>query len=512
MASSTLTLQAKGISKSFGGVPVLNDVSLEIPAGHVVALAGENGAGKSTIMKIIAGLVKADVGHVFVSGKELPNGDTKAAKMAGIAIIPQELSPYPDMSIYENLFVGREIHNKLGFLNRREMKVQAMKMLEIFGIQIDPATKMRELSVALVQLIEIVKASSLGAKLLLLDEPTSSISEKEVKVLYDVIKRLRAQGVAMIYTTHRMEEIQEVADSVVVLRDGKCVLATPIANADETTIVTAMVGRELAKLTFESAVSTDVVRLRVQGLKIDKNTPEVDFEIKRGEILGLGGLMGAGRTEIVEAIFGVRKTIAGQISVDGVSIERGDAAKSIKAGCAFVPEDRKGAGLILIRSIIENVSLPHLEKFVSLGFINFSGRFDESTKVTNSVKLQSKSMSQQVTTLSGGNQQKLVLAKWLLKDTKVLIVDELTRGVDVGARAEIYSIIRNLASAGMAVLLVSSDMPELIGLSDRVLVIRGGGVVKEMNRNDLDSKEAQIEIFRAASAQSLFTTEAIKVK
>lgn len=508
MAGSGTALQVEGVQKSFGGVPVLNSISFDVPSGHVTALAGENGAGKSTLMKIISGQIKADSGVIRLFGETLEQGDPIISRRAGVSIVPQELSPYPDLSIYENLFVGREIRNKLGFLNHSKMQERARQMLEIFGLELNPKIKMNRLSVAVTQLVEITKATSWGAKILLLDEPTSAIPDREVDQLYKVVRTLREQNVAMIYTTHRMVEIQEIADSVVVLRDGNLALNVPISEADESRIVRSMVGRDLEKLESTKLAATAPKRIAIRNLQIGKKSTPVSFDIAAGEILGLGGLIGAGRTEIAEAIFGIRSAQSGSILVEGVEIDIRTPSASIKAGLAFVPEDRKGAGLVLTRSVVDNVSLPHIGEFSKGGWVNSRSRNSAATKVVESVNLRSRGLSQLTGTLSGGNQQKIVLARWLTHEVKLLILDEPTRGVDVGARGEIYSIIRKLAEDGMSVLLISSDMPELIGMSNRVLVIRGGAVVGEMSRRELDQENAQIKIFQYASGQ---VTEGINV-
>ncbi len=501
MLKQAPALQVDGIQKSLGGVPVLHSISFNVPSGHVTALAGENGAGKSTLMKIISGQITADAGVVTLFGQTLEQGNPILSRRSGVSIVPQELSPYPDLSIYENLFVGREIRNRMGLLNHSEMQRQARQMLEIFGLNLNPKIKMNRLSVAVTQLVEITKATSWGARILLLDEPTSAIPDREVDQLYKVVRTLRKQNVAMIYTTHRMVEIQELADSVVVLRDGNLALNVPIKEADESKIVHSMVGRDLEKLTSAKINVSAKKRIEISNLQLDKKSEPISFEIAQGEILGLGGLIGAGRTEIVESIFGIRKARSGVVTIDGVEINIGSPSESIKAGIAFVPEDRKGAGLVLSRSVVDNASLPHIREFSRSGWVNFGARNNAVTKVVKSVNLRSRGLSQLVGTLSGGNQQKIVLARWLTQDVKLLILDEPTRGVDVGARSEIYSIIRKLASEGMSVLLVSSDMPELIGMSHRVLVVRSGGIAGELNRTELNRDDAQIKIFEFASGQ-----------
>lgn len=490
-----------GVNKSFGGVPVLNSINLAIRAGEVTAMAGENGAGKSTILKIISGQLRPDSGKVFIAGQELTQFDPKNSRNLGVAIIPQELAPYPDLTVYENIWVGRELKSKIGTLDRREMLNQTKSMLGVFGLDIDVTRPMKKISVAVTQIIEIAKASSWGAKVLLLDEPTSSISDREVKRLYELIRRLKSKGVAMVYTTHRMSEIQELADKVLVLRDGNLALEAKIRDANTNDIVTAMIGRKLENLFPAKIQSSKKEKLSVKNLQLSKNSPSISFSVKEGEILGFGGLIGAGRTEIVEAVFGIRPIVQGQILIDNKQIKFGRPKRSIKAGLAFVPEDRKGAGLVLSRSVLDNGSLPNLDVFTVAGWIRPKDRSDSVSQAMKSVKLKARGLQQLTSTLSGGNQQKIVLARWLTNQVKVLILDEPTRGVDVGARSEIYSVVRELAANGIAVILVSSDMAELIGMSHRVLVARGGAIVGELSGDQLKKKSAQEEIFRFASGQ-----------
>jgi ribose transport system ATP-binding protein len=494
-------LHVSHVAKAFGGVPVLRDISFDLHPGELTVLAGENGAGKSTLMKIITGQLRADAGAVTVDGTELQHADPKFARGLGVGIVPQELAPYPELTIYENLFVGREIRTRFGTLDRRAMTKQAREMLETFGVEVDARTRMGNLPIALVQLVEIAKATTWGAKVLLLDEPTSAIPDREVERLYEVVRTLKQQGVAMLYTTHRMAEISELADHVVVLRDGQLVLDAPLADTTPDGIVHAMIGRELDNLFPEITAAGDEIGLTVRGLQLHADGPVVDLDVRKGEILGLGGLVGAGRSEIVEAIFGVRRSVAGTIDVNGTSVRRGQVGESIKAGISLVPEDRKGAGLVLTQSVLDNGSMPHLGAFSTAGWLNDRKRTAAVSDATRSVRLKSNGLGQLVGNLSGGNQQKIVLARWLTQNCSVLLLDEPTRGVDVGARGEIYTIVRDLAAKGLAVILVSSDMPELIGLSHRVLVMRSGGIAGELSRADLDTPDAQERIFRHASGQ-----------
>jgi len=498
----TPALEVRDLHKAFGGVPVLLGVGFQVFPGRVTGLAGENGAGKSTLMKIVSGQYKQDAGQVTIRGEELTHADPTHARALGVGIVPQELAPYPDLTVYENLFVGRELHNRAGLLDHKAMIRQVRAMLDVYEVEIDPRMRMGRLSVALTQIVEIAKATTWGAKVLLLDEPTSSIPDREVTRLYAVVRRLSAQGVAMVYTTHRMEEIQELADQVVVLRDGRMVLNTSLGETDEEAIVRAMIGRDLGSLFREVRTPSTDIGLTVRGLQLDRDGSAVDLTVHKGEILGLGGLVGAGRTEIVEALFGVRRSAAGTIEVDGRPVARNAPAQAIRAGVALVPEDRKGAGLVLTQSVLDNGSLPHLSAFTTAGWVRPRRRRAAVGKAMSSVSLRYRSLDQSVGTLSGGNQQKVVLARWLTQNAKVLLLDEPTRGVDVGARSEIYDIIHHLAEAGLAVVLVSSDMPELIGLSHRVLVVRDGTVAGELSRADLDRDDAQEQIFRLASGHA----------
>jgi len=499
--ATTPALEVRDLQKSFGGVPVLRGVSLSLFPGQVTGLAGENGAGKSTLMKIATGQLRQDGGAVLIDGEVVSHPDPLHVRKLGVAIVPQELAPYPDLTVYENLFVGRELRNRAGMLDRRAMVAQARTMLSELGVDVEPTTRMNRLSVALTQIVEIAKATTWGAKVLFLDEPTSSIPDREVDRLYDVVRKLKQQGVAMLYTTHRMAEIQELADQVIVLRDGRLELDCSLADTSEDGIVRAMIGRDLGSLFPQPTPASEEVGLKVRGLQLERGGPKVNITVNKGEILGLGGLVGAGRTEVLEALFGIRRSVEGTVEAAGRAVARNAPVEAIRAGLALVPEDRKGAGLVLARSVLDNGSLPHLSSFSIGGWIQARKRRSAVGLAMKSVSLRARGLDQTVGTLSGGNQQKVVLARWLTQTAQVLLLDEPTRGVDVGARGEIYTIIRDLAASGLAVLLVSSDMPELIGLSHRVLVVRAGGLVGELSRADLDRDDAQEKIFRLASGQ-----------
>lgn len=492
-------LECAGITKSFGGVPILKGVTLRLEPGTVTALAGENGAGKSTLMKIISGQYSADDGTVSVQGSTLTPGNPRDAVRHGVAIVPQELASIEDMTVYENLFVGRELRRG-PFLNRRAMIAEARRTLGLFDVTIPPTARMGSLPVGLRQIVEIVKAARTGARVMMLDEPTSAISEREVDGLYRIVRRLRDQGVAMVYTTHKMAEIRAIADRVLVLRDGGLIMDSPIGEVSDDEIVTAMIGRELdALFPQRPQPGTDTV-LEVRDLHVAGASGPVSFSVRAGEIVGLAGLVGAGRTELLEAIFGARRSTAGSVLVHGRPVKRNHPAAAITAGMAMVPEDRKLNGVVLSMSVLDNGSLPRLSSFSLAGWLRGKSRSTAVSDVMSSVRLRSRGLGQEVGTLSGGNQQKVVLARWLTGDVNVLLLDEPTRGVDVGARSEIYRIITEFASNGMAVVMASSDMPEVVGLSHRAFVMRAGVPVGELDRDALDHPAVQESVFRLATA------------
>ncbi|WP_285727606.1 sugar ABC transporter ATP-binding protein [Psychromicrobium xiongbiense] len=492
------TLECFDIKKSFGGVPVLKGVSLHLQPGTITALAGENGAGKSTLMKIASGQYRPDSGHVLVRGQDLPSGNAQAAYRLGVSIVPQELASMPDLTVYENIFIGREIRGIFG-LDRKAMIDQARQSLEEFRLKVSPTARMGTLPVGVRQIIEIIKATNTGARVILLDEPSSAIAEQEVAHLIEVMRALRDRGVALLFTTHKMEEIREVADRVVVLRDGGLVLDEPLSKLSDDDIVTAMIGRELEDLFPDRNVPGDDVILEVEGLQVAGANGPVSFTIRKGEVLGLAGLVGAGRSELLESIFGVRKHHGGTIRVGGKTVRPNSPASAIANKIAIVPEDRKGAGAVLSMNVLDNGSLPRLSDFATAGILKQGARRSAVREATDSVHLRSRGLGQSMETLSGGNQQKVVLARWLTGPVDILLLDEPTRGVDVGARSEIYQIIVDLAAQGMAVLMASSDMPEVLSLAHRAMVMRGGEMVGELTRDDLDDADVQDRIFRLAS-------------
>ncbi len=498
-ADPEIALLCEGIEMSFGGVPVLKGVDLELRPGTVTALAGENGAGKSTLMKIASGQYRPDAGEVQVRGEALPAGSTKAATEVGVAIVPQELASIPELTVYENLFVGREVRTSLGTLNRRAMITQAAASLHEVGLDIEPTGQIGTLPVGVRQIIEIVKATSRGARVLLLDEPTSAIAEREVAHLVAVVKSLREQGVAILFTTHKMEEIRAMADRVVVLRDGRLITDSALADISDDGLVTAMIGRELENLFPDLGDHADDVVLVVDDLVVAPGAEPVSFSVRRGEILGLAGLVGAGRSELIECIYGIRKPVSGTVTVSGSVLRPGHPGSSIAQHVAIVPEDRKGAGAVLSMSVLDNATLPRIAAFSRFGVLTERSRKSAVGEVMAAMRLKSNGLGQHMENLSGGNQQKVVLGRWLTGSVDALLLDEPTRGVDVGARSEIYRIIVDLAGQGMAVVMASSDMPEILSLAHRALVMRDFSVAGELTRQQLASPEVQDTIFRLAS-------------
>lgn len=505
-SSQSVIVRVDGVSKSYAGAPVLNRIDIELRAGEVTALAGENGAGKSTLLKIIAGQVKADAGRVILSDGTHLGASPRLAHIKGISIVPQELAPVLERPIYENLFLGHELRTRFGTLDRGAMIVRARELLSEFDIDLDPKLLLLNLSLPLQQVVEILKHSSFGCKVLLLDEPSSALAAHEVDRLYRIIEKLKAHGVAIVYSTHKMNEIRAVADRVVVLRDGRLVEDSPIADISDDEIINGLIGRELGQLFPEKSYDNvgDVV-LEVEQLKGTATSAGATFIARRGEILALAGLAGAGRTEILEAIYGIRPSYGGNVAIEGRVQKRARPSESINAQMALVPEDRKVGGVILGMSILDNGLLPNIGKFTRAGFVRREKARKSVSLAMKRVHLQQKRDNQAVNNLSGGNQQKVALGKWLTGPVKILLLDEPTRGVDVGARSEIYKGIIDLAASGMCVVMASSDMLEVLGLAHRVIVVKDGEVAGELGKNEIDKPDAQRRIFQMATHQSTTT-------
>ncbi len=478
-----VVLEASGVSKSFGGIAALIDVGFDLKAGEVHALVGENGAGKSTLMKILAGVHVEFDGIIRLMGAPVRFAGVQDAERAGVAIIHQELDLVPELTAADNIFLGREPLIAGAIVDRRRIAKAAHGLLTRLGIEIDPQSRVAELRVGEQQLVEIAKALSLDARILMMDEPTSALSASECDTLFKVVRQLAAAGVAIIFTSHRIDEVVALADRVTVFRDGRHVLTSPIKSLSADAIISAMVGRNIVLTNRSYVASESTPVLSVRDLTLDTVSQRgwrrvlqgVKFDLRRGEILGVGGLLGSGRTEILELIFGAaRGWRGGQIAIDGEPVAINSPAEACKLGVALVTEDRKARGLLLSSSIRDNVALPSVGSLSRFGLRSFAGEAALSADVIERLSVRCNDIEQIVSTLSGGNQQKVVIGKWLATSPRVLLLDEPTRGIDVGAKQEIYQLIFQLASRGLGIVIVSSEMPELLLLSDRVLVMCEG--------------------------------------
>ena len=485
-------LELKNIYKSFPGVKVLEDVTLQVRPGEVHALMGENGAGKSTLMKILMGIYKADQGSIFLEGKETAIHGPKDAMSKGISMIHQELNTVLDMEVAENVFVGRELLKKgmerLKIVDIARMREETGRYFREMNIDIDPRAKMRTLSVAEMQLVEIVKAISLNSKIIVMDEPTSAITEKEAAVLFTQIERLKKQGVAIIYISHKMDEIFRISDTITVLRDGQWIGTKPAKELDNDMLIKMMVGRELTDIYPKDPVEIGDVILEVKNLSRGKKVQDASFSLRKGEVLGIAGLVGAGRSELVETIFGLYPKTGGQIFLHGKEVHIKNSADAIKNKMALITEDRKQTGLNLIVSVKENIASVSIGKLSTHGIVNDKKINEVSEKYIKELKIKTPDGNAIVGNLSGGNQQKVVLAKWLLDEPDIIIFDEPTRGIDIGAKRDIYLLINNLAKEGKAVIVISSEMAEVMGICDRILVMAEGRINGEVRREEFSQE------------------------
>ncbi|WP_425148574.1 sugar ABC transporter ATP-binding protein [Deinococcus sp.] len=476
-------------SKSFGPVQALRDVSIELFGSEAHALLGENGAGKSTLVKILAGVHRRDGGTLQVGGQEVHFHSPADARSAGIAIIYQEPTLFPDLSVAENVLMGRQPLARLGRIDAAAMRAQVASILNELGVQLDPARPVRGLSIADQQLVEIAKALSLSARILIMDEPTAALTLSETERLFRVVRSLRARGAAVLFITHRLEEVFGECQRVTVMRDGNWVSSGPITDYDTDQVVRQMVGRDLGELYPRCDTVPGEVALSVRDLTQPGVFEDVSFEVRRGEIVGLAGLVGAGRSEVARAIFGIDARAAGVVKVNGHVMPPLSPGAVMAAGLGLVPEDRRQQGLVMDMSIERNANLAILNRLRSGWLMNRDAESLSARDWTGKLRLKAHRLSDPVSSLSGGNQQKVVLAKWLATSPSVLIVDEPTRGIDVGAKAEVHRTLSELAASGLAVLMISSDLPEVLGMADRILVMREGRLVGELSR-DQSSEEA----------------------
>lgn len=485
-------LDMKNISKTFGNVQALKGVSLDLYAGEVLALMGENGAGKSTLMNILSGSLQPTEGEIYLNGEKVVVPDPITAKKLGIAKIHQELQIVPELSVAENIFLGRWKTSAGPAVDFKAMKDEAKVYLDMLDVHVDPSKKLKDLRIGEQQLVEIAKAISLNSKIIVMDEPTSAISEKEAEKLFTIIRRLRGEGKGIIYITHRMEEIFKIADRLTVMRDGQYIGTVKAAETSKDEIIRMMVGRDMSEQYPKDPTEKGEVALEVKNLtytppmgSFRRSLKNISLKVRHGEVLGIAGLAGAGRSEFFECLAGVHHgDTRGEIIIEGRPVTIKTPADAIRAGISFATEDRKGSGLVLQRSIGENMSLPLLKKFSSMFFMKHQEEKKAWQEQMEALRVKAPSYKTLASSLSGGNQQKVVLARWLMTHPKILLLDEPTRGIDVGAKAEIYQLINNLAKQGMAIIVVSSELPEVIGISDRIVTFCEGELTGEFMQED----------------------------
>jgi len=496
-------LEMKSISKSFSGTYALQNVSLRLRPGSVLALMGENGAGKSTLMKILSGIYRPDEGEILIKGERVTINSPRDSLNLGISMIHQELTPIDEMTIAENIFLGRE-PTRMGVVWYAEMYRRTRELFDQIGIPLDPKTRMKDLKVSDIQLVEIAKAVSYDSDIIIMDEPTSAITDREVHQLFRVIRDLKSKGKGIIYISHKMDEIFEISDDIMVLRDGQFIDSKPAGETNNKELITMMVGRELKDIFPGNRPEPGEVVLEVKGLTKHKWFHNVSFELRKGEILGFAGLMGSGRTEVMEALFGIVPFDSGEILLEGKPIRFRKPAEAIGSGLAFVTEDRKGQGLNLLASIKHNITISSLPKVSSrIGVLQNRQENKVAEEYIQMLRIKSQSRDQWVKFLSGGNQQKVVIAKWLMTNPRILIMDEPTRGIDIGAKTEIYKLMNELVHQGYSIIMISSELPEVIGMSHRVVVFHNRTVAGVLERDEA----TQEKIMELATGQHLVRSE-----
>ncbi|MBL0374965.1 sugar ABC transporter ATP-binding protein [Rhizobium sp. KVB221] len=482
------TIRLDGISKSFPGVKALSGVSLALYPGQVTALVGENGAGKSTLVKVLTGIYQPDAGEIHLESAVTVLPSAHAALRAGITAIHQETVLFDELSVAENIFIGHAPRNRFGLIDWNGMYEKAAMLLERAGAKIDPRIRLRDLSIASRHLVAIARALSVDARVVIMDEPTAALSHKEIGELYELVERLKADGKAILFISHKFDEIFRIADRYTVFRDGQMVGEGIIRDIHQDDLVRMMVGRDIGQVFPKKQVTPGAPVLTVSGYCHPTEFEDIGFELKRGEILGFYGLVGAGRSEFMQALFGVTKPSKGAIRIDGEIAVIRTPAEAISKGIVYVPEERGRQGAITAMPIFENVTLPSLSKTSRHGFIRLAEEFKLAREYTSRLDLRAASLDQDVGTLSGGNQQKVVIAKWLATKPKVIILDEPTKGIDIGSKAAVHEFMSELAAAGLSVIMVSSEIPEILGMSDRVIVMREGRIAGEFKREGLTAE------------------------
>jgi ABC-type sugar transport system ATPase subunit len=496
MSTNGAFLRMEGISKAYPGVQALQDVDFEVVHAEIHALVGENGAGKSTLMKILTGALRRDQGRILLGGQEVEIDSPSDAQSLGISMIHQELSLIPYLTVGQNIYLGREPGGQVpGFIDWPTLYAQAQELLDRLNVPVDARAEVSGLSIAQQQMVEVAKALSLNADLIAMDEPTSALTQRETRILFDVMRALKAQGVSLIFISHRLEEVFQIADCVTVLRDGRFIGSGTVEQLDEDQVVRMMVGRELGEMYPKAAAERREVVLEAVGLQDGRELHGADLKLYCGEILGVAGLVGAGRTALAETLFGIRPATAGEVRFEGEPVKLGSPRDAIRLGMGLVPEDRKVQGLFLNMAVRENIVLTAIDRLVQWGFVSFIRANQMANEFVGKLDIRTPNLRQRVRNLSGGNQQKVIMARWLTLKPRVLILDEPTRGIDVGAKAEIHTLMGQLAQEGVAVLMVSSELPEVLGISDRILVMREGRVAGRFSR----AEATQDKIMRAAT-------------
>jgi rhamnose transport system ATP-binding protein len=488
LTSAAPALEAVGISKSFPGVKALEEVELRLYPGTVTALVGENGAGKSTLVKILTGVYRPDAGTIALDGKPIVVKDAESAFRLGITATHQETVLFDELTVTENIFLGHPMTGRFGLLDWKAMRRRAHEILHELEVEIDPDMRLRELAIARKHLVAIARALSIDARIVIMDEPTAALSHKEVQELYAIVAKLKREGKAILFISHKFEEIFRIADQYAVFRDGRSVGAGLVAEATPAKLISLMVGRTVDHVFPKVEVPLGDTVLSVLGLSHPTEFADITFDLRRGEILGFYGLVGAGRSEVMQALFGVTRTSAGHISLGGKAISVRRPADAVDAGIVYVPEERQRQGAILALPVFENVTLPSLHGISRHGFLDLAREFDVTRKYVTRLDLRASSLSQEVGTLSGGNQQKVVIGKWLATEPRVIILDEPTKGIDVGSKAAVHAFMGELTAQGLAVIMVSSEIPEILGMSDRVIVMREGRIAATFERNGLTAE------------------------
>ena len=485
-STSEYRIEMKNMSKSFGGIHALKNVSFSVKPGEIHCLVGENGAGKSTLMKILSGAYKMDSGEVFIDGVPVEITSPRKAIALGVGIVYQEFELANDLSVAENIFIERLAKSPI--VDWKKLNKDAAEIVQSIGFDLNPKTITNNLSVAYKQIVELAKVLSKNVRILILDEPTSVLNDSEAEVLFGLLKRLKEQGVSIIYISHRLEEIFKIGDTITTLRDGEITGVSPVSESSIDKVIELMIGRELSDKYPKRNVEIGEECIRIEGFSDDFMYRNVSFNVRKGEVLGLAGLVGSGRTEVVRALFGADKRKAGKIYYENRPVNFRSTVKAVRDGLALIPENRKEQGLVAALNIKKNITLTNIKKVTKLGIFNGKKEIDAASALSKRLRIKCESIESSVFSLSGGNQQKVVIAKWMNADAKVVIMDEPTRGVDVGAKTEIYGVINDLAAAGNAVILISSEMVELLAMCDRLLVMNAGVVKGELHKEDFSEK------------------------